>query len=257
MRDLCGVPVLDHGRNARNGCNDHWAQTRAMMLTAGAALLLIVQFAWATLARAQADIDLGNTSAIGVFTTNTDWSIAKNGGFANGTASWTVGVTKISVSNQTVEVFGRIAIQNTGTGPAKLGNIIVNLQRPCPAANVFVSEAVDVADATFGQAATYGNFVSSASHESLKYNKPGSLCAGPGNYELSTPPDPTVDKTGTLYTTAASGTVDFINAADNSVFSLVPEFKLRAGQLIRLFYTATFDNLFWVSRLSDRICMPR
>jgi hypothetical protein len=51
-----------------------------------------------------------------------------------------------------------------------------------------------------------------------------------------------VDTTGTFYTTTGSGTVDFINAADNSVFSLVPEFKLKAGQSIRLYYTATFDN---------------
>ena len=47
---------------------------------------------------------------------------------------------------------------------------------------------------------------------------------------------------GTFFTGAGSGTVDFTNAADNSVFSLVPEFKLPFGTSIRLFYTATFDN---------------
>lgn len=36
--------------------------------------------------------------------------------------------------------------------------------------------------------------------------------------------------------------MDFINASDNSVFSLVPEYKLKPGTSIRLFYTATFDN---------------
>ena len=86
------------------------------MLTAGAALLLIVQFVWTTLAHARADIDLSNPGAIGVFATNTDWSIAKNGGFANGTASWTVNVTKVPVSDQLVEVFGQLRINNTGTG---------------------------------------------------------------------------------------------------------------------------------------------
>jgi hypothetical protein len=42
-------------------------------------------------------------------------------------------------------------------------------------------------------------------------------------------------KEGTLWSTAGSGTVDFINASDNSVFSS-SEYKLKAGTSIRLFY---------------------
>lgn len=122
MRDLCPVSVHGNRRNTPR------MQARVTMFMAGAAISLMAEIAWVALAHAQADMDLSNPAAIGVFATDTDWSIAKNG--ASGTASWTVGVTKISVSDQLVEVFGEIKINNTGTGPALLGNIIVNLQRP-------------------------------------------------------------------------------------------------------------------------------
>ena len=86
-------------------------------------------------------------------------------------------------------------------------------------------------------------FVASASLENVVRNNPASACEGPGNYVIVTPPWPGQTlKEGTLFTTAASGRVNFTNAADNSVFSLVPEFQLNAGASITLYYTATFDN---------------
>ncbi|HEX5425367.1 MAG TPA: hypothetical protein VFW94_17595, partial [Candidatus Acidoferrales bacterium] len=125
------------------------------------AILLALEMAFSVPAHAQANITLSKAHLAGAIATNTSWSIAKNGSFASGTASWTVGVTKISVSDQIIQVDGRFRITNTGTGPAALGNIIVNLQRPC--GTVWVSAAADVADATFGEAATFGNFAAKAS----------------------------------------------------------------------------------------------
>ena len=216
-------------------------RARAMNCLASVATLLVLALGWASTVRAQANVSLGYAGVIGALATNTSWSIVKNGSLAAGTASWTVGVTKVSVSHEIIEVDGQFRIFNTGTGPARLGNIIINLQRPCAAG--WVSAAVDVADATFGQAATYGNFAAAASRENVVRNNPASSCNGPGNYVTTTPPYPGQTlKEGTLFTTLASGTVDFTNAADNSVFSLVPEFKLPAGTSIKLFYTATFDN---------------
>ncbi len=132
-----------------------------------------------------------------------NWSIAKNGGFASGTASWTVGVTKVSVSDQIIQVDGQFTITNTGTGRAPIGNIIINLQRPCGL--VWVSAAIDVADATFGHAATFGNFISTASAENIARNQPTSSCAGPGNYVITTTVDGHAVKQGTFFTTSASG----------------------------------------------------
>jgi hypothetical protein len=203
-------------------------------------MLIALQLGWAVTAHAQANIALGNAGVTGALATNTNWSIAKNGGFASGTVSWTVGVTKVSVSDQVIQVDGQFIIFNTGTGPAKLGNIIVNLQRPCGL--VWVSAAIDVADATFGQAATYGNFISTASVEKVARNQPSSSCEGPGNYVVTTSVAGHAVSEGTFFTTGVSGTVDFISASDNSVFSLVPTFSLAAGTSKRLFYTATFKN---------------
>jgi hypothetical protein len=215
-------------------------RSRTSMSVAGAVMLIGLQLGWAAAARAQANITLSNVGVTGALATNTNWSIAKNGAFASGTASWTVGVTKVSVSDQIIQVDGQFTITNTGTGRAPIGNIIINLQRPCGL--VWVSAAIDVADATFGQAATYGNFISTASAEKIARNQPSSSCGGPGNYAITTTVAGHAVKEGTFFTTSASGTVDFISASDNSVFSLVPEFNLAAGTSKRLFYTATFDN---------------
>ena len=70
-------------------------------------MLLLLQLGWAAAARAQANITLSNAGVTGAIATNTNWSIAKNGGFASGTASWTVGVTKVSVSDQIIQVDGQ------------------------------------------------------------------------------------------------------------------------------------------------------
>jgi len=214
-------------------------RARAIMCLASAAMLLVLELAWAVAARAQANIVLSGAGLTGSIATNTNWSLAKNGGVASGTVSWTVGVTKVSVSDEIIQVDGLFRVTNTGTGPAALGNIIVNLQRPC--GTVWVSAAADAADSTFGDAATFGNFVAAASYENVARNNPVSSCAGPGNYVVTALPGQTL-REGTFFTTAASGKLDFTNAANNSVFSLVPSFHLAAGASVRLFFTATFDN---------------
>src|ERR1700751_749152 len=116
-----------------------------------------------------------------------------------------VGVTKVSVSDQIIQVDGQFMITNSGTGPARLGNIIINLQRPCGL--VWVSAAIDVADATFGQAGTYRHFISTASPENGARNQPTSSCAGPGNYVIASTVAGHAVKEGTFFTTSSSGTV--------------------------------------------------
>ncbi len=237
---LSAAPVNQSARDPRRIARARAIRSRSVMSMAGAAILIALQLGWATAARAQANITLSHAGVTGALATNTNWSIAKNGGFASGTASWTVGVTKVFVSDQIIQVDGQFSISNTGTGPAPLGNIIINLQRPCGL--VWVSAAADVADAAFGQAATYGNFISTASVENVARNQPSSSCGGPGNYVITTAVHGHAVKEGTFFTTAGSGRVNFLNASNNSVFSLMPEFSLAAGTSKRLFYTATFDN---------------
>ena len=111
MRIRCLVPLETNRRHPRR------ARARATMCMMGVAMLLMVQLAWAAAAHAQANISLTNNGATGVLATNTDWSIAKNGGFASGTVSWTVGVTKVSVSDQIIEVYGQIPDKQHRYGP--------------------------------------------------------------------------------------------------------------------------------------------
>jgi hypothetical protein len=112
-----------------------------MMYVVSAAMLLMLELAWTATARAQANVTLSHALVTGAIATDTNWSIAKSGGLASGTVSWTVGVTKISVSDQIIQIDAQFRITNTGTGPARLGNIVVNLQRPCGA--TWVSAAAD------------------------------------------------------------------------------------------------------------------
>jgi hypothetical protein len=178
------VPVDEVGRNRRR------VRARAIMCLASAAMLLVLELAWAVAARAQANIVLSGAGVTGSIATNTNWSVAKNGGIASGTVSWTVGLTKVSVSHEIIQVDGLFRMTNTGTGPAALGNIILNLQRPC--GKVWVSAAADAADSTFGDAATFGNFVEEASFENVARNNPLSSCAGPGNYVVTSLPGQTL-----------------------------------------------------------------
>jgi hypothetical protein len=153
MRRILCRPPINEGkrkpRNIRSGTTRRRTIGCSTISVTGAAMLIALQLGWAVTAHAQANIALGNAGVTGALATNTNWSIAKNGGFARGTVSWTVGVTKVSVSDQVIQVDGQFIIFNTSTGPAKLGNIIVNLQRPCGL--IWVSAAIDVADATFAR----------------------------------------------------------------------------------------------------------
>jgi hypothetical protein len=109
-RILSRRPINEGERNPRN-MRSRTTRRRTMRCTTisvtGAAMLIALQLGWAVTAQAQANRALGNAGVTGVLATNTNWSIAKNGGFASGTVSWTVGVTKVSVSDQVIQVDGQ------------------------------------------------------------------------------------------------------------------------------------------------------
>ena len=92
------VPVPVNARRSHTQRAEQAIRTHVVMILASTAMLLAIQIAWAAVAHAQANISLSNAGLTGVLATNTNWSIAKNGGFAGGTATWTVGVTKVSVT---------------------------------------------------------------------------------------------------------------------------------------------------------------
>ena len=107
---------------------------------------------------------------------NTSWELDKSldttsGDFAQGTGSitWMVTVTKGSTTANTLTYMGSLTITNTGSAPATIGNIVINLQRkPGPGAQ-FATVSSDVADATQGDLATTAKICSGASRRASRH----------------------------------------------------------------------------------------
>src|SRR6266487_5890260 len=106
----------------------------------------------------QASITLQNCDANYCYTHDNKWTLTKavtentvTDGV--GTVTWTITATKDSSAAPTFTVNGGLTIYNSGTAPATIGNIVVNLQKPAAKnkQNVsWVSIAADAADATQG-----------------------------------------------------------------------------------------------------------
>ena len=151
-----------------------------------------------------------------------------------GTVTWTITATKDSSAAATFTVHGGLTIYNSGTGPATIGNIVVNLQKPnsqkISGKNVpWVSVAADVANATLGDAATTANVVAAGSAESQPFN----AAFGAGNYTVS-------GTRGTFSETSGSGPLNFTDASNNTIFSIVPQPVIAVGQSVTLLYEASF-----------------
>jgi hypothetical protein len=107
-------------------------------------------------------------------------------------------------------------VQNTGSAPATIGNIVVNLQRKVGGGQStnYQSAAADVANATLGDGATTAKILAAASTE----NK------------------------GTFTESAASGKLNFTDADGNTAWSLVPAKTLAVGEVAALVFNAEFNN---------------
>ena len=110
----------------------------------------------------QASITLTNCGAAYCYTHDNKWDLTKEvtGNTVTagiGTVTWTITATKDGSAAATFTVHGGMTVTNTGTAPATIGNIVVNLQKPNSAKiggkNVpWVSIAADVANAVDGDA---------------------------------------------------------------------------------------------------------
>jgi len=202
-------------------------------------LLAAYACAIAPLAAQQASITLQNSDAVGCFVHNNTWSLTKTvkeNTVENGTGkvTWTVTATKDSSAAPTFTVHGGLTIFNSGSAPATIGNIVVNLQRtntPKKGGNAsHVSIAANVATAKNGDSATSATIVAAGSQETASCN----AAWGTNNYTTS-------GSAGTFTETAGSGTLEFTDASNNTVFSLKPQVEIPVGQSITLLYHATFQ----------------
>lgn len=189
----------------------------------------------------QASITLNNSDADYCYTHDNLWSLSKqvtgntiDPATGLGTVTWTVTATKDTSAAPVFCVQGGLTIFNSGSAPATIGNIVVNLQKsntPKQGSNAsHVSIAANVADATNGDAATSANIVAAASAENAATN----AAWGTNNYTTS-------GARGTFAETACSGSLDFRDASNNSIFSMVPQPTIPVGQSITLLYTAKYN----------------
>jgi hypothetical protein len=189
----------------------------------------------------QASITLLNCSNALCNANDTAWTLEKTPDLqaitGDNTITWTVTATEGATTDNFITVNGFITVKNTGSAPATIGNIVVNLQRPRTGPNTgacrnvpWVSAAADVGNATLDDAATVANIVAGASTDVAACD----AAQGVSNYVVS-------GAKGTFTETAGSGSLSF-TLGDNTVFSLTPEYSLAPNASIDLVYTATFDN---------------
>ncbi len=181
-------------------------------LALGAAGLLTAS-AWAQ----QASLTLEGGDMVICHKNNTEWALTKTadqtafpGG--TGTVNWTVTVTKGATSANQLTFGGYLRIWNSGSANATIGNIVVNLQRK--SGKNWKTVSSDIADATRGDAATTAKVVSGASAEGLS------------SFSENT----------------ASGSLEFSDANNNTLFSLSPQQVITPGAHVDLVYLANFNN---------------
>lgn len=159
-----------------------------------------------------ASISLTNASAGATLTSDNQWTLTKTGSVSGSTVTWQINATSTATVTGQLVLRGAMTVTNSGAGPATIGNIVVNLQTR--QGNQWKSVSSDVADATDGDAATTANIHAAASAENL----------------------------ASFTENAASGSLQFTDATNNTLFSLVPEMFIAAGETRSLLFQATFDN---------------
>lgn len=140
------------------------------------------------------------------------WGLTKTGTTNQTSVNWTINSIKSSVSNNIIKAIGYLEIQNTSSGSAPIGNILINLQRK--SGNKWVTVSTDIANATQGDSATSAKICSPASSEGLS----------------------------TFTENSSSGSLEFMDAVSNTAFSLVPQPVLPANQSYKLLFSASFNN---------------
>lgn len=188
----------------------------------------------------QASITLQNCDAKYCYSHDNAWSLSKtvkSDATAEGvrTITWTISATKDTSAAPTFTVHGGLTILNSGSAPATIGNIVINLQKPNSpkkGSNAsHVSIAANVADASQGDGATAAKVVAAASAENASTN----AAWGINNYTVS-------GAVGSFVETAGSGSLEFTDANSNTVWAITPQQSIPVGQSVTLLYHATFNT---------------
>jgi hypothetical protein len=181
----------------------------------------------------QSSITLTNANAALCHHNNTAWTLDKTGSVSGNLVTWTVTATKGATTDNMLSVNGYVEVTNTGTAPATIGNIVVNLQKQATQGGktYWVSAAADIADATHGDSATLANIVAAASAEDPAKN----ATIGAHNYAVS-------GAKGTFIETPGSGAMSFTDLSNTTLWNMVPQPTIAVGATVKLFYVAEFNN---------------
>jgi len=153
-----------------------------------------------------------DSSASVTQTGDTAWTLEKSGSLSGNTVTWNITANSTPVASGQLSIQGHMTVFNFGSGPATIGNIVVNLQKRV--GSKWVTQSSNIADATNGDAATSASIHAAASSE----------------------------KKSTFSENSASGELNFMDATNNTIFSLVPQVSIEAGQSRSLLFQASFDN---------------
>lgn len=159
-----------------------------------------------------AGISLQSSATSVTLSSEAKWNLVKTGSLSGNTVTWTITATKSATVSGQLVLQGQMTVTNTGSGPATIGNIVVNLQ--ARRNNKWKTVSADVANATLGDVATTALIHKQASSEGI----------------------------AKFVENDASGSLEFMDAADNTVFSLTPQKLIGAGQTTTLLFQATFNN---------------
>jgi len=185
--------------------------TRAVAILIGVLQAMLVALPDAAAAdRAHVVLNSSNVSL--TQTSNTQWTLTKTGNAGASTVTWLVQATPTSSTLGVLFYNGVFTVDNKGTAPATIGNIVINLQ--AKSGTRWVTRSSVIADATQDDAAISANVSAKGSSEGLAW----------------------------FAENAASGTLRFTDASTNSTFALVPKVTVPPGATTTLLFTASFDN---------------
>ncbi len=166
-----------------------------------------------TASAGQASLNLKNSTAVLHQENGVSWALDKTGSIdANDVVTYTISALEGAVSSNFLRTDGYFTLYNSGSGSATIGNIVVNLQRKSGSNWHTVSSVI--ANATSGNSATSANICPAASSE---------------------------DKSS-FSDNSASGTLQFMDAKNNTVFSLTPKKTIPGGGTESLLFQASFNN---------------
>lgn len=178
----------------------------------------------------QASITLQNSDIAYCYKQDANWTLSKtnDSGYpasvAPGTTvNWKVTATRGANGPTQLCAVGYVTVLNSGTAPATIGNIVVNLQRNTGKWSVI---SADVADATSGDNAQKANIVAGALQGQTTY--PPGVVAQSGQQ-------------ATFYENSLSGKLEFTDANSNTIWAITPQQTIPVGQKVDLFFTAVFD----------------